>query len=140
MLFRSFDFIGLGPKSSSGTSGADAEIGPGVYVTDDQDMCVFSSLKLTLRIRVSSHIACLLYSAVAFANNNAKVNPGTTPQLCAIFAKSSANWRTAIRKAFIPENLVGDSANAAKKAQLENARLAHVTQAVPGVKIGRAHV
>ena len=64
---------------------------------------------------------------------NSKDNPNIKPQLCAIFAKSSANWRTAIRKAFIPENLVGDSANAAKKAQLENARLAHVTQAVPGV-------
>ena len=52
-----FDFIGLGPKSSSGTSGADAEIGPGVYVTDDQDMCGFSLLKLILRIRVDSLLA-----------------------------------------------------------------------------------
>jgi hypothetical protein len=61
------------------------------------------------------------------------VNPGTTAQLCAIFAKSSANWRTVIRKAFIPENLVGDSSSATKKAALENARLAHIKTAVPGV-------
>ena len=46
----------------------------------------------------------LLPSAIGFANGNAKVNKGTTAQLCAIYAKSSANWRTAIRKSFIPEN------------------------------------
>jgi hypothetical protein len=42
-----FDFI-LGPKSKTppGSSGADAEIGPGVYVTDDQDMCVFCLAKI----------------------------------------------------------------------------------------------
>jgi hypothetical protein len=33
-----FDYIGLGPRSSHGTSGADAELGPGVYVTDDREM------------------------------------------------------------------------------------------------------
>ncbi|KAI1785843.1 hypothetical protein LXA43DRAFT_100295 [Ganoderma leucocontextum] len=104
------DFLGLGPKgTTAGTSGADAEIGPGVYVTDDQDI------------------------AIAFANNNAKVNKDTTAQLCAIFAKSSSNWRTALRKAFIPETLVGDSSNAAKKKQLEDARIAHIKTAVPGV-------
>ena len=61
------------------------------------------------------------------------MNPGTTAQLCAIFAKSSSNWRTALRKSFIPENLVGDSSNAAKKKQLEDARIAHIKKAVPGV-------
>ena len=61
------------------------------------------------------------------------MNPGTTAQLCAIFAKSSSNWRTALRKSFIPENLVGDSSNAAKKKQLEDARIAHIKTAVPGV-------
>ena len=64
---------------------------------------------------------------------NKKDNPNIKPQLCAIFAKSSANWRTALRKSFIPENLVGDSSNAAKKKQLEDARLDHVKKAVPGV-------
>ena len=73
------------------------------------------------------------HSAIAFANNNAQVNPGTTAQLCAIFAKSSGNWRNVIRKAFIPENLVGDSSIATKKKELEDARLAHIKAAVPGV-------
>ena len=31
------DFFGLGP-TSTGTSGANAELGPGVYVTDDKQM------------------------------------------------------------------------------------------------------
>ena len=75
----------------------------------------------------------LPHSAIAFANNSAQVNPNTTAQLCAIFAKSSANWRTAVHKAFIPEDLVGDSADATQKAELEQARLDHVAQAVPGV-------
>lgn len=61
------------------------------------------------------------------------MNKDTTAQLCAIFAKSSSNWRTAIRKAFIPENLVGDSSDAAKKKQLEDARIEHIKTAVPGV-------
>ena len=61
------------------------------------------------------------------------MNKGTTAQLCAIFAKSSDNWRTAIRKAFIPENLVGDSSDPQTKDTLEQARLNHIAQAVPGV-------
>ncbi|KAJ6577590.1 hypothetical protein B0H19DRAFT_564102 [Mycena capillaripes] len=104
-----FDFIGLGPKSTSGTSGADAEIGPGVYVTDDRGTATF------------------------FANGNAKVNKGTTAQVCAIFAKSSLNWRTAIRKAFIPRDLVRDASDPTKKAQYEDARLAYIQRAIPGV-------
>ncbi|KAJ6538977.1 hypothetical protein B0H19DRAFT_1269353 [Mycena capillaripes] len=106
-----FDFIGLGPKSNSGTSGADAELGPGVYVTDDHEI------------------------AIAFANNNTQVNPGTTAQLCAIFAKESSNWRKVIRKAFIPENLVGDSSNPDRKTSLEAARITHIKAAVPGVSV-----
>ena len=39
------DFIGLGPKNrNAGTSGADAEIGPGVYITDDPEMYVLFTL------------------------------------------------------------------------------------------------
>ena len=72
-------------------------------------------------------------SAIAFANNNAQVNAGTTAQLCAIFAKSSGNWRNVIRKAFVPEVLVGDSSNAVRKAALEKARLDHIKAAIPGV-------
>jgi hypothetical protein len=61
------------------------------------------------------------------------VNKGTTAQLCAIFAKSSPNWRIVIRKAFIPENLVGDNSNPTRKAQLEDARLAYNRRVIPGV-------
>ncbi|KAH9932705.1 uncharacterized protein BXZ73DRAFT_101247 [Epithele typhae] len=104
-----FDFIGLGPKSAAGSSGADAENGPGVYVTDDKAI------------------------AIAFANNNAKVNKGTTAMLCAIFAKSSANWRAALRKAFLPQALVGDSATASVKAAKEQSRTLYLQAVVPGV-------
>ena len=36
------DFLGLGPNTTTtdGTSGADTEIGPGVYVIDDQETYV----------------------------------------------------------------------------------------------------
>ena len=37
------DFLGLGPKTTAGKSGADAEIGPGVYITDQQEMYVHCS-------------------------------------------------------------------------------------------------
>ena len=70
---------------------------------------------------------------IAFANNNAQLNKGTTPALCAIFAISSGNWRNVIRKAFIPESLVGDSSDKAKAQALENARLDFIRKAVPGV-------
>ncbi|PIL32791.1 hypothetical protein GSI_04908 [Ganoderma sinense ZZ0214-1] len=74
-----------------------------------------------------------MYRGIVFANINAGRNKGTTPALCAIFAKSSGNWRNFIRKAFIPENLVGDSSDKTKAAALENARLGHIRTAVPGV-------
>ena len=75
--------------------------------------------------------------AIGFANINAdrnkKVNPNITPQLCAIFAKSSGNWRNVIRKAFFDNALVKDSSNPAQSAQLEQARLQHIQQFMPGV-------
>jgi hypothetical protein len=46
-------------------------------------------------------IHSLLISALGFANNNAKVNEGTTPKVCAIFAKTKGNWRDVIRKVCI---------------------------------------
>ena len=61
------------------------------------------------------------------ANMNIQNNPGTTGALCAIFAKSSGNWRNVIRKAFLPEDIVGDT------PEKEAARVAHVKKAVPGV-------
>lgn len=64
---------------------------------------------------------------------NTLENKGTTPQLCAIYAKSSGTWRTAIHKAFIPNNLAFDSAEPAKKAAFEQARLDHLEQVMPNV-------
>lgn len=72
-------------------------------------------------------------SAIGFANNNEATNPGTTATLCAIFAKSSSNWRTKIHKAFIPESIVKDDKEPGLKAQLENRRLSYITQVIPGV-------
>ena len=72
-------------------------------------------------------------SAIGFANNNEALNPGTTATLCAIFAKSSGNWRNVIRKAFFDNALVKDSSNPAQSAQLEQARIQHIKQFLPGV-------
>ncbi|KDR73036.1 hypothetical protein GALMADRAFT_142731 [Galerina marginata CBS 339.88] len=110
-----FDFIGgiLSPKGgSSGSSGADAELGPGLYVTDDPDI------------------------ASAFANNNAKVNVGSTPKVCAIFVKSSDHWRGTINKVFLPEdtNLIGDSGDATRSAAFENSRQKYIGIVRPGVQ------
>ncbi|KAI1783022.1 hypothetical protein LXA43DRAFT_1068047 [Ganoderma leucocontextum] len=44
-------------------------------------------------------------STTTFSNKSAKVNKATTIELCTI-AKSSANWRIATCKTFIPEHLV----------------------------------
>lgn len=74
-----------------------------------------------------------MHSGIVFANINAGQNKGTTPALCAIFARSSGNWRNVIRKAFIPEDLVGDSSDKAKATTLENTRLDHIKRAIPGV-------
>ena len=79
--------------------------------------------------------------AISFANNNTQFNnfkkkpsdPVVTPALCAIFAKSSANWRTALRKVFLPEVLVGDSFDPAKKAAKETSRTLYINQVMPGV-------
>ena len=124
------DFLGLGPQKA-GTSGADAEIGPGVYVTDDKQMYVHLPFPRAIHVLTNPR------SAIAFANNNAVVNkkdnPNITPQLCAIFAKSSGNWRQVIRKAFFADNLVKDSSDPVKSAQFEQARLQHLQQVMPGV-------
>ena len=64
---------------------------------------------------------------------NSKDNPNIKPQLCAIFAKSSGNWRNVIRKAFFADNLVDASGDPALSAQLEQARIQHIKQFLPGV-------
>ncbi|KAF8868799.1 hypothetical protein CPB84DRAFT_1969153 [Gymnopilus junonius] len=107
-----WDYIGGLITGTGGSSGADAELGPGLYVTDDP------------------HIA------LAFANNNAQVNKGTTPKVCAISAKSSGNWRVIVNKVFLPENtgLIGDSSDATRKAKFENARTKYINIVRPGAQ------
>ncbi|EIN08872.1 hypothetical protein PUNSTDRAFT_52340 [Punctularia strigosozonata HHB-11173 SS5] len=107
-----FDFFGQTNKQADLTSGADQALGVGLYVADQRAF------------------------AESFANVNVQVNKAKdatfagTAKVCAIFAKDSANWRTAITKAFIPTNLIGDSADATKKAALENKRLAQIKGAL----------
>ncbi|KAF8308329.1 hypothetical protein DL93DRAFT_2231705 [Clavulina sp. PMI_390] len=74
--------------SVAGTSGLDAELGPGLYISD------------TLSV------------AEAAATINAKTNAasGATAKACAIFAKSSVNWRGTVVKAQIPESIRGNGA------------------------------
>lgn len=66
-------------KPSGGTSGADAELGPGLYITDN------------------------LETAHTFASGNGKKN-NLPPFVCAIFAKQSQDWRS-ISKAILPDAL-----------------------------------
>ncbi|THH17747.1 hypothetical protein EW146_g3116 [Bondarzewia mesenterica] len=95
-----FDFLAL--TATKGTSGADAELGPGLYIADE------------------------LFLATNFATINAKNNPGTTAKVCAIFAKSSGNWRNAIPKAMLPDSVVGDNSDQGRAQKLENARTAYL--------------
>jgi len=101
-----FDFVfGFFGTTGDGSSNADHELGEGLYVADESLI------------------------ASGFANNNAKVNPGTTPKLCAIFARSSGNWRTQVKKALIPLKIVGDSSNTDRSKAFEDARLNYVSVA-----------
>ena len=70
--------------------------------------------------------------SIVAANINVLNNKGTTPALCAIFARSSGNWRNVIRKAIIPNNLVGDSSDKTRAEALENDRLDYIKKAIPG--------
>ncbi|KAF8308330.1 hypothetical protein DL93DRAFT_1900307 [Clavulina sp. PMI_390] len=74
--------------SVAGTSGLDAELGPGLYISD------------TLSVAESA--------ATINAQNNAAT--GATAKACAIFAKSSTNWRGTVVKAQIPESIRGNAA------------------------------
>ncbi|EIN08875.1 hypothetical protein PUNSTDRAFT_134050 [Punctularia strigosozonata HHB-11173 SS5] len=105
-----FDFFGQTRKQADLTSGADEELGTGLYVTDDLDI------------------------ARGFANGNTNINRlkdpsfAGTPKVCQIFAKDSANWRTAVTKAFIPRNLIRDDGTATQKKAFEDARLDHIVR------------
>lgn len=89
-----FDYLGLlgmpgltAPGKGSGTSSADAELGPGLYITDD--LTTYAALRPSCN-QNNLHFP----SANFFANGNVVNNPGTTPQICAIFAVDSAAWRS----------------------------------------------
>ncbi|KAJ7142069.1 hypothetical protein C8R43DRAFT_1199973, partial [Mycena crocata] len=115
-----FDFPGLtalvgsfSSQTGDGTSGADAELGAGLYITDD----------LTL--------------AFAFANNNRELNPGTKSVICAIFAIDSAQWRQN-PKFVIPESVRGDSEDCNVAQQLDQARQAYIdlqATLLPGTEV-----
>jgi hypothetical protein len=77
-------------SAGDGSSGADAELGPGLYVADEPIMYVLFS--------ACAQFAQVSHSAQGFANGNAQLNPGTTAKVCAIFATSSGNWRAVIPK------------------------------------------
>ena len=53
--------------------------------------------------------------------------------ICAIFAKSSSQWRAGTRKAFLPLALRGDSSNAKIKEEKEKKRVDYLKQVVSTV-------
>ncbi|KZT68252.1 hypothetical protein DAEQUDRAFT_728059 [Daedalea quercina L-15889] len=104
-----FEYLGFSRLSSGRlTSGADEQLGPGLYITDYR------------------------YAAMIFANNNAKINPGTEPRVCGIFARSSQAWRRYTKKVLIPNSLVKDSSDAATKQKHEAERLSWIQRILPG--------
>ncbi|KAI0720886.1 hypothetical protein C8Q72DRAFT_890485 [Fomitopsis betulina] len=67
------------------TSGADAQLGNGLYISDNH------------------------FVAYNYANGNVAMNRGTEPRVRAIFARSSNEWRNEIVKVFIPDMFVKDA-------------------------------
>ncbi|KZW03969.1 hypothetical protein EXIGLDRAFT_827907 [Exidia glandulosa HHB12029] len=100
-LRKPWSWLDIIRQSRSGGSGADQELGEGVYVTDS------------------------LRTAEGFANINAgqSHNNGSYAVTCAIFARDSSEWRTAIPKAWLPDNLIGDSSDRRRHAQYEAYRM-----------------
>ncbi|KAJ7443410.1 hypothetical protein B0H11DRAFT_2345013 [Mycena galericulata] len=98
------------PPNGAGTSGADQELGPGLYVADDIMMWV---------------IICKARPAKSFANNNYESNPGTVATICAIYAKDKPTW-IAINKVEVPDSMVRYKGGKYKPPQLENARAKYI--------------
>ncbi|EJD39230.1 hypothetical protein AURDEDRAFT_116188 [Auricularia subglabra TFB-10046 SS5] len=95
------------PWSSGGRSGADHELGEGVYVTDAMEI------------------------ARGFANNNARVNKGTVPMLCGIFARSSMTWKNSLNKVWLPNSIIRDSSNPALHVTYEKQRNEWIGRVIP---------
>ncbi|KAF8878463.1 hypothetical protein CPB84DRAFT_1751880 [Gymnopilus junonius] len=87
----------------------DAVIGLGIYVTDDPQV------------------------ALTFAKESSQLNDGSTPKVCAIYAKSCENWRDVVKKVFLPENagLIGDSTDPAMKAKFDDSRTKYINIVLP---------
>ncbi|EJD37756.1 hypothetical protein AURDEDRAFT_173137 [Auricularia subglabra TFB-10046 SS5] len=90
-----------------GTSGADHELGLGVYITDTEA------------------------TARSFASINARNNAGTEPRLCAIFAKSRTRWIAGINKVWIPNDKIRDSSTASLRRRYEAERVAWIKRLIP---------
>ncbi|EJD34339.1 hypothetical protein AURDEDRAFT_117643 [Auricularia subglabra TFB-10046 SS5] len=95
------------PWSSGGRSGADHELGEGVYITD------------------------AIQTARGFANNNAAVNVGTAPMLCGIYARSSATWKSSLNKVWLPNNIIRDSSDPVKHLAYEKQRNEWIGRVIP---------
>ncbi|KAF8958070.1 hypothetical protein BDZ97DRAFT_1762377 [Flammula alnicola] len=80
--------------SAAGRSGLDAELGPGLYITD------------TLS---TAEVAAVINYKFQEHHKN-EVNP--SPSVCAIFARSSNYWRKHVNKQQIPDNLRGNGERA----------------------------
>ncbi|EPS94152.1 hypothetical protein FOMPIDRAFT_117535 [Fomitopsis schrenkii] len=70
---------------------------------------------------------------LGYAHMNAVHNPGTEPRVCAIFARSSNEWRNEITKVFIPDMLVGDAGDKKRRAEHEAHRASYLKHIVPNV-------
>ncbi|KAH9914005.1 uncharacterized protein B0H18DRAFT_1125868 [Fomitopsis serialis] len=104
------EYLGFTSSASAKlTSGADEQSGVGLYVTDDRE------------------------TAEIFARMNQRRNPGTEPSVCAIFARSSDDWRNGITKVFIPNELVGDAEDKTEKAKWEKNRVTYLKKEATGV-------
>ncbi|KZV94508.1 hypothetical protein EXIGLDRAFT_834935 [Exidia glandulosa HHB12029] len=102
--WRKEGYIKKPPAASAGNSGADAELGPGLYVADTVEV------------------------AISFAIGNKRLNRGTAPSLCGIFAKSPLQWRTT-PKVWIPINLMGNG------PALEKDRQRFIGEIVPPAQV-----
>ncbi|KAK7690055.1 hypothetical protein QCA50_006700 [Cerrena zonata] len=76
-------------------NGADAELGPGIYVTDDITVAQFFAQS----------------SASANQNRGNTRDGANVPVICAVTANSQNNWRTGIRKVWIPVGDIAQSVN-----------------------------
>jgi len=98
-------------------NGADAELGFGMYISDDTTVANFYAQS----------------SANNFNNKNANK---VTPKICTIFASDSSQWRRLVPKLFVPAGLLGNGAAFVKK----QADLAVLLKVAPSEESATANV